>query len=212
MKFTRILSAFYGLTAVAAAGLAIYLCLTAGERGPVLLTPADDARQQVCAVMDAVAAGDFQGAAELLDSEGDLGLDRAPADPLGTFLWDAYADSFSYELLGECYPTADGLAQNVRLTCLDLPGVTEHLRDYAQQMLAQRIAETEDPSEIYDENNQYRESFVMEVLYDAAALALEENGRDKSAEITLNLVWQDGCWQVRADDRLLDVLSGDVLY
>lgn len=212
MKFTGILSVICAMAALAAAGMAIFLCLTVGDAAPVLLTPADDGQQQVRAVMDAMAEGNFQEASEMLSSEGELGLDRAPADPLGALLWDAYKNSFSYELLGDCYATARGLAQNVRLTVLDLPGVTAHLREYSQELLTRRVAEAEDISEIYDENNQYRESFVMEVLYDAAALALEENGCDKSVEITVNLAWHDGCWRVQADEALLDVLSGGVLY
>jgi hypothetical protein len=67
-------------------------------------------------------------------------------------------------------------------------------------------------SEIYDENNEYREDFVMNVLYDATVAVLEENAKKQTCEVTVNLSYQDGNWWVVADEALLDAISGGILY
>ena len=98
------------------------------------------------------------------------------------------------------------------VTCLDLNSVTGSLRERSQALLEERIANTTDLTEIYDENNDYREDVVMEVLYEAAREALAEDAVMVTVELTVNLKYQDGKWWVVADKALLDAISGGVLF
>ena len=141
-----------------------------------------------------------------------LGVDREAADRVGVLIWDAFGDSVSYELVGECYTTADGLAQDLTVTTLDIKSVTAQLRSRSQALLEQRVAEAEDTADIYDEKNEYREDFVMDVLYDAAVQALEEDAVEKTVELTIKLSYSDGSWWVIADENLLSAISGGILY
>ena len=81
-----------------------------------------------------------------------------------------------------------------------------------QPELEQRVLDAVDVSEIYDENNEYREDFVMSVLKDAVADALEEDAKKMTVELTVNLSYQNGKWWVVADEALLDAISGGILY
>lgn len=208
-NLVSVLLAALGLCLAAAA---IYLCMNFVDAKPMLLTPPDVARSKVIMLMNAVSEGDYEEASQSIYGTPDLGVDREAADEVGVLIWDAFKSSIEYELLGECYTTEQGLAQDVTITCLDVTSVTANLKERSQTMLEQRVAEAEDVSEIYDENNEYREDFVMEVLRNAVEDALEEDAQTMTVELTVNLSYQDGKWWVVADEALLDAISGGILY
>ena len=208
----KLLSAIFAIVGIAAAAAAVYLSLSYRDAEPVLLATPEEAEQQVIGLMDAVCRGDYTAASTYLQGQPSLGVDREATDEVGVLIWDAFCDSMSYELVGECYATADGLAQNVTLTCMDVTSVTVTLKERSQALLEQRVEEVEDMSEVYDEDLQYREDFVMEVLYDAAVAALEEDAKTMTTELTLNLSYQNDQWWIIADKVLLDAISGGILY
>lgn len=212
MKLAKVFSALFGLTAICACALAIHLTFTSLDAEPVLLTPPEEARGQVTALMDAVCGGDYARASRYIYGNPNLGADRPASDEVGELIWNAFASSLSYELVGECRATDEGLAQTVRLTSLDIDSVTSTLRSRSQTLLEERVALAADTSQIYDENNEYREEFVMDVLYDAAKDALEQDARQKTVEFTLNLTYQEGQWWVIGNNEMLDALSAGVLY
>lgn len=212
MKAKKIISAVFAVIGVCAAAAAVFLGLRFRDAAPVLLTPPDEAKGHVVALMDAVCAGDYQQASTHILGTPSLGVDREAADDVGVLIWDAFVDSLSYELEGDCYATDDGLAQNVIFSCMDITSVTANLRDRSQTMLEQRVKAAEDASEIYDEDYQYREEFVMEVLHDSTVEALKEDAREMTLTLTLNLSYRDGQWWVVANNELLDAISGGILY
>lgn len=195
-----------------AAAAAIFLSINFVDAKPILLTPPDVARSKVIMLMNAVAEGDYEEASRTIYGTPDLSIDRESGDEVGIMIWDAFAGSVTYELRGDCYTTDQGLAQDLSVTCLDVSSVTANLNERSQKLLEQRIAEAEDASEIYDENNEYREDFLMVVLRDAVQDALEEDARTMTVELTVKLSHQDGKWWVVADDALYKVISGGILY
>lgn len=100
---------------------------------------------------------------------------------------------------------------DIQITAMDIDSVTVNLRQRAQTLLEQRIGQAKDTSEIYDENNEYREDFVMDALYDAAREALAEDAKTVSWEITLNLIYQEGQWWIMPEAKLLQAISGGIL-
>lgn len=208
----KVLSVIFAIVGIATAAAAVYLGLSNRDTDPVLLAPPEAAKQQVEGLMDAVCAGDYTAASAYLQGQPNLGVDREATDEVGVLIWNAFCDSMSYELVGECYATEAGLAQNVKLSYMDITSVTAVLKERSQALLEQRVAEAENLNEVYDENLQYRESFVMDVLYDAAAAALEEDAATMTAELTVNMIYQDGTWWIIADKDLLDAISGGILY
>lgn len=208
-KFLAVILYLVGLCAAAAA---VYLSAQFMDDKPILLTPPDEAKNRVVAMMDAVCEGDYAEASQSILGTPSLGVDRKAGSDVGIIIWEAFQESMSYELVGECYTTEQGLAQDVTVTCLDITSVTEQLRNRSQAMLEQRVEEAEEVTDVYDENNEYREDFVMGVLYDAAADALKEDAREMTVNVSINLRYQDGEWWIVADEALLDAISGGILY
>lgn len=212
MKLKKLMACVFGLAGVLAAAGAVYLSLNFMNADPVLLTSPNLAKSQAAAMMNAICAGDYETASEYILGNPDLGVGREAADQAGIMIWDSFTGSLSYEMVGECYTTDEGLAQKIELTGLDIASVTADLNRRAQALLEERVKNAADTSEIYDENNEYREEFVMDVLHDAVARAIEEDGVHTTTTLTLNLTWQNGRWWVMADNALLDAISGGILY
>ena len=208
----KLLSLIFVVIGIAAAVAAVSLGLSNKDADPVLLAPPEDAKLQVVGLMDAVCAGDFDGASAYMLGQPDLGVDREATDPVGVLIWNAFCDSMSYELIGDCYGTEAGLAQDVSMSWLDVTSVTSVLKDRSLTLLEQRVEEAEDLEDVYDENFQYREDFVMDVLYDAAVAALEEDAATITTEVSVNLVYQNEAGWIVADRNLLDAISGGILY
>ena len=208
----KLLSLIFVVIGICAAVAAVNLGLSNKNADPVLLTPPAEAKQQVVGMMDAVCAGDFAGASTYMLGQPDLGVDREATDPVGALIWDAFCDSMSYELVGDCYGTEAGLAQDVTISWLDITSVTAVLKERSLALLEQRVDEAEELDDVYDENFQYREDFVMDVLYDAAAAALKEDAATMTTNVTVNVVYQNGGWWIVADRNLLDAISGGILY
>lgn len=208
----KILSLIFVIVGIAAAVFAVNLSLDNKDADPVLLVPPEEAKLQVVGLMDAVCAGDFDKATTYLQGQPELGVDREASDPVGVLIWEALCDSMDYELVGECYATEEGLAQNLTVSYMDVTSVTATLKQRSEALLEQRVAEAEDPYDVYDENLQYREDVVMDVLYDAAEAALAEDATTATVELTVNMVYQNETWWIIADRNLLDAISGGILY
>ena len=210
MKKYTILSRIFGLLAAAVAALTLWITFDALNARPVLVTPPAAAAETADALLAAVCAGDYDTASGLVYGTPNLGMDREPADEVGRLLWEAFQESFAYELEGECYATDTGIAQNVTVTYLDFSSVTASLGDRSQTLLVQRVAEAEDADTVYDENGDYREDFVLEVLREVTLDALREDAKNKEQKLTLNLVHKRGQWWVVMDQALLSALTGGI--
>lgn len=211
MKLSRKISVRFGLLGIAIAVLAVFLCVLCAQEEPALITPAQDARKAAVALLDAVCEGDFTQAGELLSGSPSLGVNRQPDSQVGAMVWDAFVSSLSYDLTSECYGSGSGVAVDVRFTYMDIGSATANLQQRSQILLAQRVEDAEDTAEIYDDNHEYREDFVMDVLYTAAQEALEQDARLRTESFTLHLIFEDGSWWVVPDQALLHAISGGIL-
>lgn len=208
---SRILFICLALLALCTAAAGIWLSLASLQAEPVLLKSPEDAPEQVSRMLDMVCDGDFEGAAALMQGSPSLGAEGSASDEAGALLWDAYVNSLSYELDGACYATDSGVAQDVQFTALVLDSVTDTLRQRTQSLLQQRLEEAEDVSQIYDENNNFREDVVMAALMEALETALREDAVSQTRHITVNLIFADGKWQIVPDAALLEAISGGIL-
>ena len=203
-----VLSAALLLAGITAGALAIHISLRYRQEKPILLEQPEAAIGQVTGMMEAVCEGNYDQASTYLLGTPSLGVAEKPENFIGAMLWEAFLDSTEYELIGTCYTTDVGLAQNISFTYLDTESVTANLRQRAEKLLNQRVEEAEDVSEIYDENNDYREEIVMEALQEAVTAALLEDARTMTVTLTIHLKHQNGQWWVVMDNALLDAFSG----
>lgn len=208
MSKIKKLPAVFAAVGIVLALSALFLSLSKRQAPPVMLSAPQEAADTAEKLMDALSDGDFAKAETLLYGMPSLGADREAGDEVGQLIWAAFIDALDYRFTGDLYATDTGLARNVSITTLDITSVTETLRERSEALLEQRVEQAEDVSQIYDENNDYREDFVMDVLYDAAAESLEEDARYLTQEVTLNVVFRQGQWWVLPSQALLQVISG----
>jgi len=211
MKISTFFSAIFALLGTAVAVLAVLLCLKGIDREPRLLQVPGEAVDRVDALFQAVCNDDYPAAAALLYGQPELGAGEPEEEEgVSTYIWDAFVDSMGYELVGDCYAAGGGIAQQVQVSYLDITSVTGSLRERSRALLQQRMEQAEDVSEIYDENNEFRQDFVDAVVAEAAREALRQDARYVETELTVNLVFQGGQWWILADDALMQVLSGGI--
>lgn len=209
---TWIVVAVCALAGIAAAAAGVYIGVRYHDAKPILLAKPEAATAKLTQMMEHICDGDFSAASGYMLGKPSLGADSAPEDELTVLLWDAWKESMSYELVGDCHTTYSGLAQDISVTYLDVSSVTANLRADSEALLEQRVAEATDVSQIYDANNEYREDIVMDVLCDTAVAALNKDAKYTTVTLTVNMTYQDGQWWILAEEPLLNAISGSVLY
>lgn len=210
MKIEKFFASILGALGIAILVFTLVLCFVSLDAETVLLTPPGEALERAEAMMDAVAEGDYAAAGQLMYGQPDLGADREPADAVGQLVWDAFIGSISYEFVGECYATDSGIAQNVSVTTLDISSVMSNLKPRVNTLLNERIAQATEMSQLYDEENNFREDLVEEVLQKAITAALAEDAQNVTREVTLSIAYREGQWWVVPDAALLSAISGGV--
>lgn len=203
----KLFAAVFALLALCAAGAGIWLSIENMDAEPILLEVPEAARSQALAMMDSLCAGEYDAVSRVLYGQPELGMDREAADPVGLLFHEAYEASLAYELTRDCYATNSGVALDVKVAALDIDSLTAALRQKSQQLLEQRVAAATDTSEVYDENNEYREDVVMEVLYDAAEQVLAGEKPTVSWDVTLECVYENGQWWIVPEDTLLEIIG-----
>ena len=210
MKLSRFFSGLFLSCALAMMGLALVLVLSQPGTTPTLLSPAEEAQDQVVAAMDALCAGDFSAVEQYLLGQPSLGADQEPQSAAGALVWDAFLDSFSYELSGKCYATDTGVAQDITLTYLSIPSVTANLAQRSETHLTRLQKEATHASQVYDDDGNFRQDVVQQVLHTVVQEALKEDAQYTTCTFTLQLVCRDGQWYVRPNSDFISAISGNL--
>lgn len=211
MNFKKILSSVMIFLGLALAVFSVWMCFTNLNAKPVLLSEPEDARIYSEQVMEAVASRDYRAAGAMMYGTPDLGTGRMPETAVGERLWLAFQESLSYVFQGDCYASDAGIARDVTIRALDMDVVLEKLALRTQEAVSERTRSTNDFSLIYDENKNYREDFVMEVLQDTLLQILDEELPYVSSTVTLNLIYRDDQWWVLPDQELIRAISGGIV-
>ena len=211
MMFRKIFGALLCAAGLVLAGFAVGISLQNQNALPVLVETPALAQERLEQVLDSVCSGDYDAAGGMIYGDFSFGVDALPEDPVSLMFWNAFQESLSYTLDGALYTTKDGLAQRVKIKALDFASVTATLRERSQALLSKRVEDAEDMSEIYDENHEYREDLVMDILFEAAQAALEEDAQYPEKEIIVNLIYRQGQWWIVADSTLLQAISGGIV-
>lgn len=211
MKIRYLFCAIFGVVAVVLAATTVRICFENRDSIPVLVSVPKNASERLSQTFDSICSGNYSDAEELIYGHPSLGVDREPEDEVSRMIWNAFVDSLDYELVGECYATEDGLAQDVTFHSLDISSVTVNLRERSRTLLELWVEEAEDMTLIYDENHEYREDIVMEALKQAARQALMEDAKYQTDTITVSLIFREGQWWVVSDDAFLEAISGRIV-
>ena len=206
----NISSWIFGSLAAVLAVTALMICLTQREAEPRLLGSAPGAEGCARGMMEALSQGNFQGASAYLQGTPSLVGEGQQLDGAAKLIWDAFAASLDAVPQGGCYATVSGLAQDYVLTSLDIPSLTQQMKEYAPAVLDSRIEAAEDMSQVYGDDHAYQEAFAQSVLEEAAREVIAA-GTPREITVTVRLTYQDGQWWVVPDEALLTAISGGIL-
>ncbi len=209
MKLARFFAYLFGILGTVVMVFSILLCLTSLDREAQLKNLPAGAEACAQGLMEAAGAGDFAAASQFLYGQPDLG-GKEPESIYGTMVWDACRGSFSYTFLGDCYAAGERICRDVSVTYLDVPSVTRGLSQRAHSLLTARVEAAEDMAELYDEQGDFREDLLAEVLQDALVRCLAEDSVLVTGEVTLTLLQEDGRWWAVAEEGFYKALSGGV--
>ena len=212
MKFTKLLGYLFILLGLCAAVLTVWVGFHNIHAEPVLLKSSDAATRQVVDMMEAFCEGNYAEAEQRLLGDIQMGADGEAADPVGQLVWETFLGSLRYELVGEQYATNEGLAQRIRIVALDMDVITAYIEANTKSRLdaevTRRLETRENLDEIYDDNNEYRDSFVSKILMETAQEAVKLEPVMVETELTLSLAWENGKWWVVPNDLLFQAVSG----
>lgn len=152
--------------------------------------------------------GDLEAAAQLMYGQPDLGVNQIPEDPETALLWDAFCSSIRMEFTGDYAVEQGSLVRTGSISNLDVSAIVGKFPERVQALLDQRIASAQSLTEIYDEQNNFREELVDQVLREALQQTLAQDGETVTREVTLKLVNRDGRWWVVPHQNLLQILTG----
>lgn len=197
------------------AGLLVCMCtmvvLFFGTHStPTVLVDTVSIFDSVEQVMTSASAGDFETLENILYGNPALGASPAGDSSAEGLIWQAYLESIEYSFPGDCYSMNNQLALDVCITCLDVSAVTEKMQEIAPAIMSRKASQITDENLVYDEAHNYLESFLNDVMTDAAKEALSENQAVMEQALTLQLVRSNGGWQVVPTNTLLRFLSGFV--
>lgn len=207
MNTNKHLSSFFALLGAILLLSAVVLSLLALNAPARLLFGTTEADARTQALMDALCEKNYAAASALMLGNPQLDADSTPDSSLGALLWEAYADSLSYEFSGSCYAGESGVCRDVTITALDIPALMVSLKDQAQTLLRKGAASA-NPEEIYNEDGSYQDAFLTDALKDGAAALLSQRIPTASRTITLHLTARDGQWYILPEQALLDVIAG----
>lgn len=200
----------FGCLGAVLAVTALLICLTQRNAQPRLFGTAAGAEECAQAMMENIAQGNYAAASAYLYGAPILGTGTQPESDTAGILWEAFVSSLDFEPLGGCYATVSGLARDYSVSSLDLPKLTQALKDAAPGILEARLDAAEDMTLIYDENGEYRETFAQSVLEEAARQVLA-SADSVDRTVTLNLVYEGKQWWVVPDQALLSAISGGIV-
>lgn len=156
----------------------------------------------------ALEGGDLEAAAQLMYGQPDLGVQGIPENPETALLWEAFCGSIQLELSENWAVEKGSLVRSGSITHLDVSTIVGKFPERAKSLLDQKIASAQSLAEIYDEQNNFREELVEQILREALQQTLAQEGETVTREVTIKLVNRDGRWWVVPHQNLLQILTG----
>ncbi|MGM9604975.1 MAG: hypothetical protein ACI3XG_07905 [Faecousia sp.] len=200
----------FGVLAAVLAVTALLICLTQRSAEPKLFGKAEGAEECARAMMESISRGDYAGASAYLYGTPSLGTEAQRETPAAELIWNAFISSLECQSQGGCYATVSGIAMDFTVSSLDIPSLTQALKERSSAVLEARVEAAEDMSQVYDSDGQYREEFAKSVLEEAAREAVAAS-TPVQRTVTVQLVYDRNQWWVVPDEALLSAISGGII-
>lgn len=208
MKFAKCLAVFFAVLAAALIAATAMGYERFHQTPPMIRTPVEKAEMRSEMLMEAICSADYAAAKESLYGAPELQWNRETSSELGSILWPAYSGTMSYAFSGPCYVNSTGVFRDVTITVLDVPALRPKIQGEYLLLLNPHLADARYDSEAFDENGALRTDFSAALLRQAVEKVLQRENAYVSHQITLELVLQDGRWQVIPKRDLIDIVAG----
>lgn len=199
-----------GMVSVLAVFCAVRLCIIGQDRVPVGIG-VPKAEDTVNAFCEALNYGDLQTVEGLIYGYSSLNLTAQPESGNTEQLLECLRSSYSSEPSGEPINLGTTVMQDVTVEYFSVSLAAEGMKARTEELFNERIDGAERNEELYDEKGDILESVVLE-LYDQAVG--EVIGRYEeymvSQTVTLELVYENGEWQILLSDQLVNMLLGGI--
>jgi len=196
------------LTAGLAAFSAVKMWKSGENTVPVGLgiAEASDTVKQFCERLD---DGDYEAVESMVNQYASLNLTSLPEESATSKLFVCLKDSMSCERLGECVTVGRNASQDISVRYFDMTLAREDVRGFAQTAYDKKLEEAKSNEELYDENGDLLESVAMEIYEEAVDLVIESHDKYMAEKtFTLELIYEDGRWQIVLTEGLVDILLG----
>ena len=177
---------------------------------PAMAMHADVVVNAVEETLDCVRSGDYNALGQMLYSAPDLGEAPTATDDLESLILLTFLNSIQYQIGSEIRTSDSGVSVDVHITCMDISALSSAMQEIVPDLMNKIANEKGDEKLVYDENHNYREDFIDQVLRTAAELVLADAPQTMDRDLTLELVQSNGRWQVVPTDAFVKLLSGYV--
>jgi hypothetical protein len=117
--------------------------------------------------------GDLAAVSEKLYGNPKLGVDQTLSGEAAA-VWEIICEGISCELASEVYVSGSSFSVDAVMVVPDIADITDTVTDHAKAILDERIAVAEKMDELYDENNEFRQDVIDQVMTEAVKLSLAE--------------------------------------
>lgn len=207
MKISKLASAVFAVVGTVLLLSSIGVSFFALSKPTKAVKPAQGANDCAQEMLNALDSGDLAGAAAFFYGTPDLGLNREPETAEGQALWNAYRGSIEVTTDGGCYGEGTNIFQTAQVTHIDIPQTLAGLDRRAEALLKAELEAEEDPADALGEDGQIPQAQKDELRTAAFEAALEDP-KTVTAQITFQLIEEDGQWWILPDQALLDILAG----
>ena len=209
MKFGKMLAPVFAVLGLVLMIGTVGLCLSSLDAQPKGDIPQE---AMTCAekTLLAISEGDFATAAAQMYGQPDLGLGETMTQEAFA-VWEIFRKGITCtvsNVSSDYYVSGSGFAVDTVLTVPKIASITDTLKDHTRELMNGRIAAAEEMADIYDDDHEFRQELVDEVLAEAMTLALSEEPETTTITTTLNLVYRDGQWWAVPEESLIKALSG----
>ena len=199
------------LLGLAAALLSVWFCINAQQPtvpAPVGNEYTEASSSTIESFFTCLEHKDWVGA-DMLLSEGTLGLDREPEDEHAAMLWRLQQNAWSFSPAGEPYLSNKYMVFPVQVCTLDYTALPDVIRASINEQLEQAVNAASRKSEVYDENGGWRQEFLAVCLEQALQIVLGDTQPFLTTrDVEVKTEFLDGQWRIRADAALLGGLTG----
>lgn len=151
--------------------------------------------------------GDLAAVSEKLYGSPELGVKQNLSGETAA-VWEIFCKGITCELVSDVYVSGSSFAVDAVITVPEIASITDSVTEHAKTILDERIAVAEKMDELYDENNDFRQDVIDEVMTKAARLAFAEEPEMLTYETTFGFTCQQNQWYVVPDAGFMRALSG----